>query len=719
MATLVLTAVGTALGGPLGGAIGSLIGQSFDQQLFGSARRGPRLGDLAVQTSTYGTQIPRIYGTMRVAGSVIWATDLAESTTQTGAKGQPETTVYSYSVSLAVALSSRAAGAIGRIWADGKLLRGAAGDFKVSTGFRFYPGSESQAIDPLIGSIEGIGDTPAYRGLAVAVFEDLELAEYGNRIPFLTFEVEADAAAQPLAAILADASGGIVQSDAANAIDGYAAHGASIKAAVEPLVQRFGLELFDDGSQLRPATAGPAIAVADDDLGNSADGKAADRQERTQAAARSLPAALTLAYYDASRDYQTAQMRATVGESSGAEENAELAVVMSAQAARGLVESELARRWARRDQLTLRLPPRCLAIEPGTTVELASSPSLWTVEQCVIEALVAVVELRPAWQAAGAIAGDPGRALGSPDIVQGEIIMALFDLPDLAVDEEPVPALHLAAASSTAGWRPVPIEMTAGGATSGGQTAARKSVLGSAVAALAAGQPHLIDLANSVEVELVDPTQWLESCDDQALVMGGNLAALGSELVQFGQAEPTGPGRFRLSRLLRGRRGTEWAMGGHAADEAFAVLEPGLLRRINLPSALRGTIVEVRSARPGDTGLPISALANGEALRPPSPVHLEAWQTAAGDVEARWVRRSRHGWAWLDDMDAPLGEAQELYRVTLDGTGGSIQVETGASALVIDAAEVAAAGTGNAILSVQQLGDLAASRATQISITLV
>ena len=89
MATLVFTAVGTALGGPLGGAIGSLLGQSFDQQLFGSTRHGPRLGDLSVQTSTYGTPVPRIYGTMRVAGSVIWATDLQESSTQTGAKGQP------------------------------------------------------------------------------------------------------------------------------------------------------------------------------------------------------------------------------------------------------------------------------------------------------------------------------------------------------------------------------------------------------------------------------------------------------------------------------------------------------------------------------------------------------------------------------------------------------------------------------------------------------
>ena len=126
MATLVLSSVGTALDGPVGSAIGALIGQSVDQQLLSPVRRGPRVGDLAVQTSSYGTQIPRIYGSMRVAGTVVWATDLVESTETSGAKGQPDVT-YSYSVSLAVALSSRPASRIARIWADGKLLRGAAG----------------------------------------------------------------------------------------------------------------------------------------------------------------------------------------------------------------------------------------------------------------------------------------------------------------------------------------------------------------------------------------------------------------------------------------------------------------------------------------------------------------------------------------------------------------------------------------------------------------
>jgi hypothetical protein len=229
LATLVLSTVGTALGGPLGGAIGALIGQSIDQELLAPTRRGPRVGDLGVQSSSYGTQIPRIYGTMRVAGSVVWSTDLVEHSQTGGAKGQPDVT-YSYTVSFAVALSSRQARSIKRIWADGKLLRGAAGDLKVGGTLRFHDGDEDQSIDPLIGAVEGIANTPAYRGLALAVFEDLELGDYGNRIPFLTFEVQADEGSPTVGFLLIDASGGVIVSDATQQVIGFAAYGSSIKS---------------------------------------------------------------------------------------------------------------------------------------------------------------------------------------------------------------------------------------------------------------------------------------------------------------------------------------------------------------------------------------------------------------------------------------------------------------------------------------------------------
>lgn len=141
MATLVLNAVGQKIGGPIGGAIGSLVGQRIDQTIFGGkVREGPRLTELDIQLSSYGSEIPAIFGVMRVAGTVIWATDLIERRTKSGGKGRPSTVNYSYSVSIAVAVSSRPIKSIGRIWAEGNLLRGGGGDLKVDTQFRFHAG---------------------------------------------------------------------------------------------------------------------------------------------------------------------------------------------------------------------------------------------------------------------------------------------------------------------------------------------------------------------------------------------------------------------------------------------------------------------------------------------------------------------------------------------------------------------------------------------------
>src|SRR3546814_15845061 len=110
---------------------------------------------------------------MRGAGSVIWATDLIERRSKRGGgKGRPSTTEYSYAVSRAVALSSRPIRSIGRIWADGNLLRGTSGSFRERCTFRWYDGSEDQAADPLIASALGIASASAFRGLAYVVFEE-------------------------------------------------------------------------------------------------------------------------------------------------------------------------------------------------------------------------------------------------------------------------------------------------------------------------------------------------------------------------------------------------------------------------------------------------------------------------------------------------------------------------------------------------------------------
>ncbi|MGA9581678.1 MAG: phage tail protein, partial [Allosphingosinicella sp.] len=313
MATLVLTAAGTAIGGPIGGAIGAIVGQQIDGRLFApKPRQGPRLGELAVQTSSYGSQIPKLFGTMRVAGTVIWATDLREERSKSGGgKGQPKIVDYSYSANFAVALSGRPILTVRRIWADGKLLRGAAGDFKTSTGYRLHLGGEDQSVDPLIAAVEGAGETPAYRGVAYAVFEDFQLADYGNRIPSLTFEVEADPGGTDVGSVAAALGEGVGTAGEWAALAGYAAGGDSVRAAIAALAELEPLSLIDDGEGLvLAAGAGTPVLIGEAEPGAAEPG-AGGRSEWLRRSGDSVPAESTLAYYDPARDYQTGLQRAS------------------------------------------------------------------------------------------------------------------------------------------------------------------------------------------------------------------------------------------------------------------------------------------------------------------------------------------------------------------------------------------------------------------------
>lgn len=202
MATLVLSAAGMALGGSIGGsvlglsgavigrAVGAAIGQSIDNQILGAGSapvEHGRIDRFRLTGASEGAPLKRVYGRMRVGGQVIWASKFQEhSQTTGGGKGgprRPARTDYSYTVSLAVALCSGQITRVGRVWADGVEL--AVSQYTMRT----YPGSMDQQPDPKIEAVEGTGNVPAYRGVAYVVFEDLDITQFGNRVPQFTFEV--------------------------------------------------------------------------------------------------------------------------------------------------------------------------------------------------------------------------------------------------------------------------------------------------------------------------------------------------------------------------------------------------------------------------------------------------------------------------------------------------------------------------------------------------
>lgn len=719
MATLVLTAVGTALGGPIGGALGGLVGQSIDQQLFGPGlRKGPRLGDLSVQTSSYGSPIPRLYGTMRVAGTVVWATDLKEEETVVGGgKGQAEAIAYRYSASFAVALSSRPVISVKRIWADGKLIRGAAGDFKVRTEFRLLTGSEDQPVDPLIASIETIALTGAFRGLAVAVFEDLDLGEFGNRIPVLTFEVEADAGDVPLSTLMADASGGAIEASDAELVGGYAAHGRSIADSLAPLVELYGIELREEEGRLRSPDRTAIDAIAEEELGCSAEARQEARLERGRAPDAAMPSSLAMTYHDPARDYQTGQMRASSGRTGTRDERIELPAVLTAGAAKQLVEDALARRLATGEQVKLILPPSRLAMQVGDRLRLPGSAAIWTVRRAAVDAMTVMIEASPAIVGAGPLAADPGRPVTGPDVAIGRSVPLLIEPPALGDDIGDAARIYLAVSGEGA-WKPVTVELFVGAEPLTTVAATRRAAIGRAETMLGDGSSMLIDDRSGLVVRMIDPAQQLRNADDGALAMGANLAMVGSELIQFGRADALAPGLYRLAHLLRGRRGTEWAIGGHVGEEAFCLIQAATLRPIEVPRVAIGqALAAVAHGIADQPPLPRAEhFLSGEVLRPPSPCHLMGVRSGGG-LALQWIRRSHRGWIWSDAADVPADDFAERYRVTISGPGGQYVAETIERAIQITAAELPAAAGQQVTIAVVMLAPFAASH--PIATTLV
>ncbi len=217
MASLVLTVGGSALGnallpgigGALLGGVGAYLGGQIDNAIFGSSHiKGPRLENLKIQDSTYGKSIPVVYGNARIAGNVIWCSDLIEtlSSDQVGGKGGSSSASVqraSYAVDLAVAIgmgmSGVSIGSIRTIWADSKIIYSdGKWNANIVTDAEFYLGTETQTASPLMEGYLGAGNVPAYRGIAYVAFHRLQLANFGNRLPNMTFECyPADAAIAP------------------------------------------------------------------------------------------------------------------------------------------------------------------------------------------------------------------------------------------------------------------------------------------------------------------------------------------------------------------------------------------------------------------------------------------------------------------------------------------------------------------------------------------
>lgn len=719
MATIVLSALGTMFGGPLGGALGALFGRQLDQAIIGSPRRdGPRLKELAVTTSSYGTPIARHHGKVRAGGTVIWATELTESSEATGGKGQPTLTTYSYSASFAVALSSRPITGIGRIWADGNLLRGAAGDLKTGGAIRLYHGHGDQPLDPLIASDKG-AHCPAFRNIAYVVFEDLQLADFGNRIPALTFEIVADEAEITLAHLLEPLPGSIVDNRPLPGLLGLSVEGGPLHDTLALLDPVWPVALDAGGAGLRAfaADAVPAIVpmLPEPAIASGEEASGPRQGQRFARAPADAPVPAALRYYDAQRDYLAGTQHATGRAQPGNPVTIELPATLSAPVARALVNRAAARAGSARETLVWRTAELDPALGPGAVVRAPGRAGNWRIAgwEWNDEGVELELVRLPSGEAQ-APAGEPGELLAPADELATPTALVAYELSWDGTGDPGTPAIYVAPSSISGGWSGAALYAEDGGPLVPlGGSGSRRGILGHIAGALPPSSALILERNAFIEVELLSADFTLDDASPAAIANGANRALIGSEIVQFARAERLSGASWRLTGLLRGRGGTEHlALEGHPAGTAFVMLNAAPVRidAARLPPGPTTRIVALglADAEPVETGI-----ANrGITQRPLAPVHPRATALGDGSLALGWTRRARGSWHWPAEVEVALVEQAEAYRVGLGPIDAPHAMwEVAEPALVIPQpvlAPLAAAHPGSS-LWVRQIGSFALS----------
>lgn len=179
---------------------------------------------------------------------------------------------------------------------------------------------------------------------------------------------------------------------------------------------------------------------------------------------------------------------------------------------------------------------------------------------------------------------------------------------------------------------------------------------------------NLFDEVSTVTVSVGNGTLASTTRNDM-LTSDINAAVIGDEVVQFRTATFVSSGIYRLSGLLRGRRGTEWATGTHATGEKFALLgTAGTLRVVTSLAQIGSTIYH----KPVTIGRSLASTAEAEhvnesvGLKPFAPSDGRIARDTANDITISWKRRSRYiGRLLAAGIDAPLGEASESYAIDI------------------------------------------------------
>ncbi len=451
----------------------------------------------------------------------------------------------------------------------------------------------------------------------------------------------------------------------------------SPRSALQPLMQVYFFDAVESDGAIKFVHRGGGIAkeFTSDDIVDT--GEQRGFYQITRGQETDLPRTAHLKFIDPDSDYLVSDVYARRLKGSNSK-TIELTPSISLDfgQAQGIVENILVDQHVMRERAELTLPPSAFALEPTDVISLDLNGRFF--EMRIAE--LGYQHMRPA-KLVRTDAATYGIAEGAaptrvPTKVSnsGPVILHIMDLPLIDVSE--VAGVPRLAAYAEPWARCAVYRSPADVGFALDQLVINRTTIGVTTADFYPGDPWLLDTTHDLYVQ-IPPTQLLESITDEQLFAGGNLCALKNsnddwELLQFGEVEQTSATTYRLSRILRGQAGTEFAIENPLEAGAPFVMLTSDVVQSSMPPDSRGRGWNMKwgpSDKPLDdpTYQAITFTPANVGMRPLSPVHLQGVHglPTTDDWILKWKRRTRIGGDSWDQPDVPLGEEQELYDVEI------------------------------------------------------
>jgi hypothetical protein len=643
MASVLFSTVGQAIGGPLGAGIGAAVGATVDRSLFRKPRRGAEDG--FASRSAYGEIVPLLFGRTRIGGHLIWATPPAAA----GEKGQGR---RAQSTSFAMAVSRGPIVDVGRIWADGSLLRTSDGKFLIDTGFRIHSRG-GDAPDPLIVAAEGVASAPAYRHLSYLVFEGFDLGPFGNRIPSLSFEVLADGGTPQdwLGQMAAPLDPELDLRSGSPSVSGYTAWFDPFRDDVAALLGATGARTGAREGRIAFVAEPRVWEIATDDIiAGSGDGEGGSSLSQDP-----RPAGVGLSFQDSDRDYQLGWQQEMRG-GRGAALSVSWPAASTAATARAIAVRLFQDAEAGTEKLSLGLPHRFLTASLGDTLSFGDGVQ-WLIVGRDVRGLSVELEARRLARptSGGPVPTDAGRILQGPSILSPPSVTVIVE-PPIPIFPSFGAGSILVAVSGAEGWQGADVRLLQGGDEVSIGSAVDGPPFGVLAARLGDAPTVIWDERATLLVDVAAGRGEFMSRGRRDVLDGGGLVSVGQELIQYREATIVGPGLVRLSGLLRGRFGT-LPTGAPAGALVMALPPSGGAWMQVAPEAMgRQLTFLIDGAGDPAGGLPLVHRVLGAGMSPMAPVHVRSARLPDGTLQCSWVERSRAHWERNASMSTGSGQ---------------------------------------------------------------